>query len=336
MVSEVKTPAPAGAGAPSAPPAKVSLFQRYLRPMVGVVIVVALMVIGGLTAPAFATLSNLMSVIRAASITGIVALGLTFVTISGNYFSLSVTQTAILSSVVYGWLASTSDFFVAFLVTVVICIVVGAIQGAIVGVRGNAVIVTLAAGAAILGIVLLMTDSVRVRLTAPADGLAVAVGRSTPLGIPMATWAFVILAIVAHLLLQRTTLGRRIILTGANKNTATAAGFDVRLLTIAAFTISAITAGLAGILTVAEFGVADTAQFPGLDINAVAAVLVGGTAIKGGQGSIIQTCIGAVFISLLRNYLQIIGLSTGAQLVFVGGAVVLAVSAYALVKGARR
>lgn len=301
-----------------------------------VVIIVVLLALGGSTAPEFATIDNLLNVVRAASITGIVALGLTFVTISGNYFSLSVAQTAVLASVVYASVASTSGFLVGILVTVAVCIAVGATQGAIVGVGGNPVVVTLAAGAAILGIILLITRSDRVRLTAPSDSLEVLVGRATPLGIPMAVWAFVLLAILCHLLLQRTTLGRRTILVGANKKTATAVGMNVRLIVIAVFSISALMAGMAGVLTAAEFGVADTAQFPGLDINAVAAVLVGGTAIKGGQGSIIQTCIGALFVSLLRNYLQIIGLSTGVQLVFVGAAVVVAVSAYALVKGTRR
>ncbi len=313
-----------------------SFTRRNLSLIVGLAVIVLLLVLGGITAPDFVTASNFLNVVRAASITGIVALGLTFVTISGNYFSLSVAQTAVLASIVYAGVASSAGFFVALIVTVVVCLVVGGVQGAIIGVGGNPVVVTLAAGAAILGVVLLMTNSVRVRLTAPPESLAVAVGRSAPLGVPMATWAFVVLAIICYLVLQRTTLGRRTMLVGANKSTAVAIGINVRFVVSAAFVISALAAGAAGILTAAEFGVADTSQFPDVDINAVAAVLVGGTAIKGGQGSIIQTCVGALFISLLRNYLQIVGLSTGVQLVFVGAAVVLAVAGYALVKGSSR
>lgn len=321
--------------ATSASPATTSRRPRWV--VLGVCLAaVVLFILGGIAQPEFVTVPNLLSVVRAASVTGIVALGLTFVTISGNYFSLSVAQTAILSSVVYAMVASTSGFFVGFLVTVVVCLLVGAVQGAIIGVGGNPVVVTLAAGAAILGVVLLITNSARVRLTAPGDSLAVLVGRSAPLGIPMATWSFVVLSVVCYLVLQRTTLGRRTMLVGANKRTAVAVGINVRGVIIAAFSISAVMAALAGILTAAEFGVADTAQFPDLDINAVAAVLVGGTAIKGGQGSVLQTCLGVLFISLLRNFLQILGLSTGVQLLFVGAAVVLAVSVYALVKGARR
>jgi ribose/xylose/arabinose/galactoside ABC-type transport system permease subunit len=310
--------------------------HRWLVLGVSVAAILVLFVLGGIAQPEFATVYNLLTVVRAASVTGIVALGLTFVTISGNYFSLSVAQTAVLSSVVYAMVASTTGFFVGFLVTMAVCFMVGAIQGAIIGFGGNPVVVTLAAGAAILGVVLVITNSARVRLAAPVDSLAVLIGRSAPLGVPMATWAFVVLSVVCYLVLQRTTLGRRTMLVGANKRTAVAVGINVRGVIIAAFCISAVMAALAGVLTTAEFGVADTAQFPDLDINAVAAVLVGGTAIKGGQGSIVQTCVGVLFISLLRNFLQILGLSTGVQLLFVGAAVVLAVSAYAILKGARR
>jgi ribose transport system permease protein len=313
-----------------------SFLRRNLSLIVGIGVILVLLVVGGITEPEFVTGPNFLNVVRAASITGIVALGLTFITISGNYFSLSVAQTAVLSSIVYATVASSAGFLPALVAVVLLCVLVGAVQGAIIGVGGNPVVVTLAAGAAILGIVLLVTNSVRVRLTVPGDSLAAGIGRSAPLGIPMATWSFLVLAVVGYLLLQRTTLGRRTMLVGANKSAAVAIGMNVRFVVISAFVISALAAGVAGILTAAEFGVADTAQFPDLDINAVAAVLVGGTAIKGGQGSIIQTCIGALCISLLRNYLQIAGFSTGVQLVFVGVAVVLAVSGYALVKGSRR
>lgn len=294
---------------------------------------IAVLVVGGLTAPDFLTGSNLLNVLRAASITGIVALGLTFVTISGHYFSLSVLQTAVLASVLYAAVGSVSGFWGGLAAMLAACLVVGAVQGLVISVGGNPVIVTFAAGAAILGLVLWATGSARVLLRAPSESLAAQVGGATPLGVPMATWAFVVLAVISHIVLQKTTLGRRTILVGANKAAAVAIGINVRTVIVAAFCISAVAAGIAGMLSASEFGVADSAQFPNLDINAVAAVLVGGTAIKGGQGSALQTVAGAIFISLLDNYLQIIGLPTGVQLLCVGGAVVLAVSVYTLVKG---
>jgi ribose transport system permease protein len=310
--------------------------KQHLGVVMAAAVVVVVLLLGALTAPDFMTLSNLLNVVRAASITGIVALGLTFVTISGHYFSLSVLQTAVLSSVVYAAASSVTGFWGGLAAMLVTCLIVGAVQGLVISVGGNPVVVTFAAGAAILGLVLWGTNSARVLLNAPSGSLAVQIGAATPLGIPMATWAFVVLSVISHFVLQKTTLGRRSMLVGANKATAVAVGINVRLIIVAAFCISALAAGIAGMLSAAEFGVADTAQFPNLDIDAVAAVLVGGTAIKGGQGSALQTVVGAVFIALLRNYLQIMGLPTGIQLICVGGAVVLAVAGYTLMKGRRK
>ncbi|MCW3003421.1 MAG: putative transporter permease protein yphD [Conexibacter sp.] len=299
--------------------------------------IVVILVIGRLAAPEFVAGDNLLTILRAASITAIVALGMTFLTISGNFFSLSVAQTAVLGSVVYAAVASTGAGFPGALAAViVVCVVLGAIQGGVVGLGGNPVVVTLAAGAAITGFVLLATDSKRVLLKAPADSLTAQIGRSSPLGVPSATWAFAIVAILCILLLERTTLGRRTILVGANRAAAVASGMNVGLVIVTAFVISALTAGLAGVLTTAEFGVADSAQFGGLDIDAIAAVLVGGTSIKGGEGSVTRTCIGALFIAALRNFLQVEGLSTGWQLTFVGAAVVVAVCVYGLMKRSER
>ncbi len=324
---------------PGTPPVVSETTKRRIEPQTLVVLVVAfaLLVAGRVTTPEFITSDNLLAILRAASITGIVALGLTFVTISGNYFSLSVAQTAVLASVLYAAVASTgAGVFLALLIALAACVVVGLVQGAIVGAGGNPVVVTLAAGSALIAVVLYATDSKRVLLKVPADSLAADLGRASPLGIPTATWAFVVVAIACILLLEKTTLGRRTIMVGANRLAAVASGLNVMLVIAAAFVISAITAGIAGILTAAEFGVADSAQFTGLDIDAIAAVLVGGTAIKGGEGSVTRTCVGALFIATLRNLMQVRGYSTGVQLTVVGLAVVAAVCAYATTKRKER
>jgi ribose transport system permease protein len=299
-------------------------------------VVVALLVGGRVITPDFLTVDNMLSILRAGSIIGIIALGLTFITLSGNYFSLSVAQTAVMASVLYAAAASLVGGLLALLVTVVACVVLGLVQGGVVGAGGNPVVVSLATGALLLGIILVLTDSNRVVLRAPGNSFAVWVGRGTVAGVPTTTIAFVLAAVAAHFLLKRTVLGRRCLLVGANRLTAVASGMNVRAVVTAAFCISSLAAGLAGVLTAAEFGVADSTQFNGVDIDAVAAVLVGGTSIKGGEGSILRTCVGTVFIALLRNLLQVLGLSTGIQLLCVGGAVVVAVSVYALTNGRSR
>ena len=298
--------------------------------LVVVGVVVALVVVGKVTTPEFVTGSNLLTILRAASLTAIVALGMTFVTLSGNYFSLSVVQTAVVGAVLYAAVASSSGFAVGLVVALGVCLALGAVQGGIVGLGGNPVVVTFAAGAALLGGVLVATHSDRVVLT--ASGLATQIGQSSPLGVPAPTWAFGIVALVAYLLLERTTLGRRTKLVGANRAAAVASGLNVMRIIMAAFALSALAAGIVGVLTVAQFGVADSQQFNGIDINAIAAVLVGGTSIRGGEGGVLRTCLGALFIAMLANLLQVRGYSTGIQDTFTGVAVVIAVCAYGLVK----
>jgi ribose transport system permease protein len=316
------------------PLASETVAERTRRPAVGPLVVIgvaiALIVIGKVTTPQFVTGSNMLTILRAASLTAIVALGLTFVTISGNYFSLSVAQTAVVASVLYASIGSSSGFVLGLIVTLAVCTLLGAAQGTIVGLGANPVVVTFATGAAVIGGVLVATHGDRIELH--ASGLAVQLGQASPLGVPTQTWAFVICALVCYLVLERTTLGRRTKLVGANRATALASGLNVMGTVVAVFAISAIAAAIAGVLTAAQFGVADSTQFTGTDINAIAAVLVGGTSIRGGEGSVQRTCMGAVFIAMLSNLLQVRGYSTGIQLTFIGVAVVIAVCAYGMVK----
>jgi len=301
-------------------------------PVVVLLVALALLGVGRLTTPAFVTGTNMLTILRAASLTAIVALGLTFVTISGNFFSLSVAQTAVVGSVLYAALADRGGFALGLAGVLAVCLVLGAMQGAVVGRGGNPIVVTLAAGAAIVGVVLIATHNDRVLLTTPPGSLAVRFGQASPLGVPTQTWAFGVVAIACYLILSRTVLGRRTILLGANRRAAVATGMNAVRVIMFAFAISSVTAGIAGALTSAQFGVADSQQFNGMDIDAIAAVLVGGTSIRGGEGSVLRTCIGAVFIAMLRNLLQIRGYTTGVQLTVEGITVVVAVCAYAFIK----
>lgn len=293
-------------------------------------IVIALIVVGKVTTPQFITSANLLTVLRAAALTAIVALGMSFITLSGNYFSLSVVQTAVVASVLYASVTSGSGFVAGLVVALGVCLLLGAAQGWIVGLGGNPVVVTFAAGATVTGGVLVATHSNRIELH--ADGVATWIGQAEPLGIPTPTWAFGIMAVICYLILERTTLGRRTKLVGANRATAEASGLNVMRTIVAVFAISGLAAGIVGVLTAAQFGVADSQQFNGIDIDAIAAVLVGGTSIRGGEGGILRTCLGALFIAMLTNLLQVRGYSTGIQDTFLGVAVVIAVCGYGLIK----
>jgi simple sugar transport system permease protein/ribose transport system permease protein len=292
--------------------------------------VLALLLIGWVTTPRFVTVDNALIIVRSASIIGIVAVALTFVTISGNFFSLSLGETASFSAIAFSFMIAEGwGVPVALVLTLVLALAFGAVQGAVVAAGANPIITTLGAGAALFGLAAVLTDNKTMRT---GSNVADWVGRGRPFGIPNQTWAFVILTIVAALVLTKTPFGRRLALVGSNAAAATATGLRRGTIAIAAFAIASLGAGLAGMFTAAQVGQGTTDQFPELTINAIAAVLVGGTVISGGEGSMLRTALGAVFIAGLDNLLVIRGYSFGVRVTVTGLAVLAGVSLFTVLR----
>jgi simple sugar transport system permease protein/ribose transport system permease protein len=334
-------PEPAGPGtSATATPRRVAELRSRRH------LVVPALATGGLAALAlfgvtatrgFLEIENLLNILRAAAIIGIVALGMTFVTITGNFFSLSVAQTAAFAAVAFaGFLAAGIGLPLAFLAVLVLSVLIGLVQGAIVGRGANPIITTLGAGAALFGFTAVITSNKTIQIT---TDVTEALGRGRPLGIPNQTWLFLLLTVLGTIFLSRTRLGRQLYLVGANRAAARAAGISIATATLFAFAASAATAGLAGIMTAAQFRQGATNQFPDLTIPVVAAVLVGGTAVSGGEGSMLRTMLamlGAVFIALLQNIMLLRQLETGWRLLLEGAIVAIAVSLYAVSRWSSR
>jgi simple sugar transport system permease protein/ribose transport system permease protein len=267
---------------------------------------------------------------RAASIVGIAAVGMTFITLTGNFVSLSTEQTAIISGILFA-LALSNGWPVALaaLVTFGAAMAIGLVQGAIVALGMNPIVTTLGAGAAVFGLANVLTDNRTVNTrTDAADWI----GTARPFGIPTQVIAFVALTVITMLVLSRTRFGRRVMLTGANRAAATATGLKVATTTILAFVLASGFCALCGIMVISQVGQAKTTNFEGFTIDTVAAVLVGGTAIQGGEGSTLRTAMGAIFIALLANFMLIRGYSYGARLVITGIVVALAVVGFHLLR----
>jgi simple sugar transport system permease protein/ribose transport system permease protein len=311
------------------------------RPLRGLVVpaiaalgLVALILYGASTTREFLGIDNLLNIVRSGATIGIVALGMTFVTITGNFFSLSVAQTAAFAAVAFaGLLAAGIWLPLVVILVLAMSVVIGVIQGAIVGRGANPIITTLGAGAALFGLTAVVTANRTIQV---GSDVAEWLGRGRPLGIPNQTWLFLLLTLVGTVILSRTRLGRQLYLVGANRAAARAAGISISRAILFAFAASAVTAALAGIMTAAQFGQGATNQFPDLTIPVIAAVLVGGTAVSGGEGSMLRTMLGTVFISLLQNIMLLRNLDTGWRLLLEGAIVSIAVGLYALSQRARR
>ncbi len=313
------TAIPAG---PLRSPAAAALARAVLA--AGLVLTLA--ALGGYFNPAFLSPENGLAILRAAAMSGIVAMGATFITLSGRFFSLALGQTAMFAGVLMAVLMAWGLPFglaLAAMLAVIVCL--GAVQGAIISMGANPIITTLGAGALLAGLAGLFTGGRNVAI----DSAALAwIGNGRILGVPTQTWAFVAAVAVAWWVLNKTRFGRETIFLGANRATAGASGIGVTKVTVLVFVIASLAAAMMGVFEAAQFSKARVAGFGAVDFDVIAAVLIGGTAIQGGRGSPLRTALGAVFIATLQNYMLLLAWSSGVRTLVTGVFIVLIVAGF--------
>jgi len=283
----------------------------------------AVLVVLALTTDRFLTVENVKAILSSASIVGIMALGLTFITLIGSLVSLAIAATAVMGAMVF--LAELHLGLVAALaISMAAGAAVTALQGLIVGAWGaNPVILTIGAGFLLSGITTKASGGVIVQ---PAGG-GYATLNSTPLGVPLGVYVMVALALVLQFVLKRTVLGRRVTLIGENRAAARAAGMRIPRITAIAFAIAGASFALGGAF-LGAFNKGASAQLEGTaTFDVIAAVLVGGTLISGGRGSALRTLAGAIVIATISDLLLLRGFNTGAQILLKGVLVVVVVLA---------
>lgn len=334
LSEEAARPAMAGRWSNILPQSWSDYRSRYLIPTISFLAVVAVLVAGGITTPGFISQTNLLNTVRVAALTGIMALGMTFITMSGSFFSLSSAQTGALSAISFaamlgwGW-----GWPLSLLATLLIAASVGAIQGGFVAIGANPVVITIAAAAAIIGVPAIITGS---RAVIIRTDEAEWIGRSVFFGIPIQSWTFLALVVVAQFVLVRTRFGRAVTLAGANRAAARAAGLPIPMIEVLTFTLAALSAGIAGVFVAAQFNRGLVTTFEETTLPVIAAVLIGGTAIQGGDGSMIRTAFGAVFIVAIDSLLVLRGYGTGVRSLVGGLAVAAGVSLFWLARGGRQ
>ncbi len=285
--------------------------------VVAVAVVVAIIV-----TPNFATVDNARAILRNASIVGIIAVAMTPITLSGNFVSLAISQSAMLAMV--SFVALVGDGWPqALAIPVVIAglVVVGVLQGFVVAAGLNPIITTLAAGAIIFGVVSEATGGGIVR----SGDVTLTWGRETLAGIPIQVLVFLIFTALVSVLMSRTVTGRETTLVGANRATARISGISATRVTVVAFAIFSVGLAIAGILNGAAFSQATANSFSDATIDVIAALLVGGTAIQGGRGSPLRSAGGAILIAVISNMMVLNDFSTGGRLAIQGAVVVVVV-----------
>jgi ribose transport system permease protein len=299
-------------------------------PLLGVysVLGAATIVVAAIT-PNFLSASNVEAILRNTSIVGIVAVAMTPITLSGNFVSLGISPSAMAGMLAFiyliaeGWAQP-----LAMLAVVGGLVVIGVAQGAIVAAGLNPILTTLAAGAIIFGIVAELTGGRVVRMGENRVGW----GDAEIVGVPLEVVVFAIVTLVVTLVMSNTVIGRQTVLTGANREAAEISGISFRTVTVVAFVIFSIGLAIAGILNAAGFGQGEINSLAPLTIDAIAALLVGGVAITGGEGSPLRAAGGALLIAVISNVMVLNAFTTGARLAVQGAVVVAVVVLLALLR----
>jgi ribose/xylose/arabinose/galactoside ABC-type transport system permease subunit len=321
----------------------VDLFSRF-APLIFLLLLVAVM---SVLEPGFRTERNLFNVLRQVSIIGILAVGMTFVILTAG-IDLSVGSVLAFAGIVAASAAKgTRDLLVggvtdpggfrvllAALVAIGLGMLIGAFQGTLIARIGiPAFIVTLGGLTAWRGATLLWSNGQPISAFSP-DFTFWGQGFLGPVPVPVVI--FIVLVAVGQIVLKYTQYGRWIYALGGNPEAARLSGLNTVLLGASVYVISGFCAGLAGFLQTSRLNSAEQVAGQGFELNAIAAVVIGGTSLFGGQGGVIGTFIGAMLIGVLQNALVIRNVNPYVQPIVVGAIIILSVLFDQLAKQRRR
>ncbi len=304
---------------------RLGLDLTILAPLIALVV---LLVASSLASEYFLNSRNLTNVMRQVSYTGIIAIGVTFVIIGGG-IDLSVgSMVALVGVLLLYALNAVTDPVMAIVVGILVALGSGALFGVFNGLlvtRGKitAFIATLATMSIFRSVALYLTDAGEVVSRNP---LFPNLGGGYWLGVPIPVWAFLILAVAAHILLFYTRFGRHLCAVGANAQVARYSGIRVRTVILGSFTIAGACVGLSAIMLSSRLNSISPSDAGVLyELDAIAAVVIGGTALSGGKGSIWGTVIGALILGIINNMLNLLGVSPYLQGLVKGSVILIAV-----------
>lgn len=288
-----------------------------------IAVLVGFTVYGAATTTGFLTWSNFKAILTAAAFVGIIAVGLTVIVLSGNLFSLALGQTAAISAMVFLYTLRIG-LVAAIVLTLLLGVVIGAVQGFAVGAWGaNPIIVTIGAAGLMEGTAVWLSHGESI--VPPASETSWEHLAQPVLGLPAPVYVFLVLTVVLAVVMRRTRFGRQIYLLGENRVAARAAALPITLLTVGAFGIASLYTAGSGILIGATSANASLLLTGSYTYDAIAAALIGGNAVTGGRGSIARTAVGAIFIATISDLLLLRGYSTGVQILVRGIIVVVVV-----------
>jgi ribose transport system permease protein len=299
--------------------------RNQLRNIAPFITLLALVIFFSIASPSFATLDNLVNILQQVSVTGIIAVGLTFVILTAE-IDLSVGAMANATAIVLTFFTLQPDYVnianipvpgaVAIIFALIACCALGMITAfGVTRIGIPSFIMTLAMmqiGAGISAVL------VRGQIAYSVPALIQVLGSKSIAHVPWIIIVTAIFLLVAHLVLTYTRFGRYVYMVGGNREAAEYSGVNVKLVVSAVMVISAVCSGVAGMIGVAYFGSAQQNEFDTFLLDAIAAVVVGGTSLFGGRGGIGNTIVGLFVLGVLNNGLDYVKIDSFLKILIRG------------------
>ncbi|HTJ92728.1 MAG TPA: ABC transporter permease [Pararobbsia sp.] len=310
----------------------IDVFKGAMKKYGIFAVFVLLCVVLGIVSPYFFIEQNIVNVLRQASINGILAIGMTFVILTRG-IDLSVGSVVALGGIIGASFATTSSIagvagspypaIVAILIGVLVGLACGTVSGVVVSrFKVPPFVVTLGMLSAARGLTLLYTQGKPVPSLTPSFRW---IGTGQVFGVPAPVLILAGVFIISWWVLGKSRFGRHVYAVGGNPRAANTSGIFVSRIRLAVYMISGATAGLAGLVLAARTGSGLTQAGVAYELDAIAAVVIGGTSLSGGVGSVTGTLFGALIIAVMNNGLDLLGVDSNYQQIIKGLMIVIAV-----------
>lgn len=304
----------------------------WVKNNTNILLMFLLIIIGALTSQNFFSTGNLFNVLRQVTVNGMLAVACTM-TLLVNGFDLSIGHNMALCAVLcIGIEKTTGNGALAIAVALGAGSLMGLVNGLLMkltrGGSGEGFMITLATGMMAQALAKWYCDGseiIRIQIPEDQDWFRF-LGQGDIGGFPVCAIIWILIMIILQIIIKKTTFGRKMLLTGANKKSAYLAGIDVGRIKVIAYTIAGLCCGIAAVIYAARFNSASDGAGVGGDFNGAVISIIGGNALYGGHGGMMQVFIGAITFGLITNILQLLGVSSAVQFIIQGAILLLAIN----------
>lgn len=287
-------------------------------------LIAVLVVVMSIASPYFLTIANFRAMAVGLVPTGVIVVGMAFLLVSGG-FDLSVGSVLALASTACALMMIAGiPIFIAVIATLLLGALIGLINGLLItGFSINPLVATLGTMSVARGLALVFTEGFSLSSLPSSFGLA---GNTNVLGLPPIVWIMIALVAMGDFLLRRSTFFRQIYFIGSNERAARLSGIRVDLVRVVAYVVTAALAALAGVLLASRLMSGTPTAGNGLELQVLAAAVIGGASLRGGEGTVLGAFLGAVFVALINNAMTMLAVSIYWQMIITGAVLVAAVA----------